>query len=133
MQPAHISKRQIGACLDILLDTCCVPGRAESVRRVPAGDIPPAPLCHAVQACVRPRVATRTGPSRTTFMHASYCGARPRPPVRRNGRRDEASLATLASTGERRRIRAEALPCVRNRTRGRLLHDRVETSVRCCP
>src|SRR6185312_11853959 len=50
------------------------------------------------------------GPSRTTYMHASYCGARPRPPVRRNGRRDEASLATLASTGERRRIRAEALP-----------------------
>ena len=43
-------------------------------------------------------------------MHASYCGARPRPPVRRDGRRDEASLATLASTGERRRIRAEALP-----------------------
>jgi len=67
MQPAHISKRQIGACLDILLDTCCVPGRAESVRRVPAGDIPPAPLCHAVQACVRPRVATRTEPD---HLHA---------------------------------------------------------------
>lgn len=61
MQPAHISKLQIDACLDILLD-CCVPARAESVPRVPAGDIPPALLLHAVQACVRSRVATRTEP-----------------------------------------------------------------------
>jgi hypothetical protein len=67
LQPAHINKRQIAACLDTLFDACCGRARAESVRCVPAGDIPPAPLCHAVQACVRPRVATRTEPD---HLHA---------------------------------------------------------------
>src|SRR6185312_10480806 len=50
------------------------------------------------------------GPSRPILVHASYCTAGLRPPVWCKGRYGQASLATLASTGERRRIRAEALP-----------------------
>jgi len=63
MQPARIGKRQIDAFAPIFCSTPVACLRAESVRRVPAGDIPPIPLHRAVQACVRSRVAPRTEPA----------------------------------------------------------------------